>query len=245
MRRHHTLRVGVLSCWLGFLWLPPMPAAAALSIDVVRGDGGNNNPATGRTVSPVIRVVDAGKPVSNALVIFSSPETGPSFEFDEGGRSANTTTGESGTAVAPSGRPVGGNGPMEIRVVANHGGQFANAVIREMNVGVNFDSSRTTELDVFEVPQTAEPGRPGRTLRSVVRVQDGNGMPVNGATVVFILRKLSSSGKVEKLAETTATSGANGEAAGVLPRQSANAHLECMIEANSAGRRVTEFLAIK
>lgn len=221
------------------------PAPGALSIEVVRGDGSNNNPAAGRAFSPVVRVLDAGKPVPNALVIFSSPQTGPSFEFDEAGRAANTLTDEAGTAVAPPGKPVGGNGPFEIRVIANHAGEFANAVIRQMNLGVDVDSNRMSELAVFQLHQDPEANRQGHALRSAVRVQDGNGMAVNGAVVVFTLRKLSNSGKAVKLSETTATSGANGEAVGLLPRQRDNTHLECMIEATSAGRRVTEFFAIQ
>src|ERR1035441_4033682 len=81
-----------------------------LRIEALRGDGANNNPALGVTVSPAVRLLDAsGKPVPKALIVFTGPATGPSVDFGDQGATAETVTDESGVAIAPRLRPVGGN----------------------------------------------------------------------------------------------------------------------------------------
>src|ERR1017187_9228968 len=125
------------------LLVPALAAANGLRIEVLRGDGANNNPALGVTVSPAMRLLDAsGKPVPEALIVFTGPTSGPSVEFGSEGAAAEATTDESGGAIPPRVGRVGGNGPVESRITASRGGEFAHFVVHQMYLGVGDATGR-------------------------------------------------------------------------------------------------------
>src|ERR1017187_474728 len=125
------------------------PAAGAIRVEVLRGDGVNNNAILGEGTAPMVRVTDGnGNPVLDALVVFSAPESGASVDFGGSGPSAHGLTSDTGVVGTPPVRPVAGNGPVEIRVTASSSGQFANAIVHQMNLGVNGKAGCAQELDV-------------------------------------------------------------------------------------------------
>ena len=228
------------------LLVPPPGAAGSLRIEALRGDGANNNPSLGVTVSPAVRLLDAGgKPVPKALIVFTGPTTGPSVEFGDQGAAAQTVTDESGVAISPRLRPVGGNGPVEIRITASRGGEFAHFVVHQINLGVGDAAGREAELSMVKLPEPAGSGRPSSrqsTLR--VKVADGKGRPVASADVLFILRKLPGGGKTQEVSRVSAQSDSAGEAAGQAPRPSGNVRLEFCVTAASGGRSVTAYFPV-
>jgi len=215
----------------------------AVRIEVLRGEGSNNNAVEGVGVSPAVRVLDdSGKPVRGVLVVFSAPDQGASVSFGPEGASAHGLTDESGVMVAPPARPVGGNGPVEIRVMANQGAEFVNTIIHQMNLGVG-PPKREQELNLVKVPEPgAEP--PHNLVLLRVRVEDGNGRPVPMATVSFVLRKLGNGGKAEEILRDTVSSGSNGEAVQSFPRRSGNQRLQFMVRAEAGGRRCTGYFGV-
>jgi hypothetical protein len=229
-----TVRCGSILAlaWLGAAASVP----GAMRIEVLRGDGANNNAAQGLGTSPAVRVLDAkGQPAAKVLVVFSAPESGASVQFAGEGSSATALTDESGVAVAPHLRPTGGNGPVEIRVMANLEGEFVNAVIHQMNLGTGADPHPERELSLVKLPEASG---------IAVRVEDGSGRAVPSATVVFVLRKVSGKGKTEELLRSVTTSNADGQARAAAPRRSGNARLEFMVQAESDGRRATDYFRV-
>jgi len=157
---------------------------AALHIEVVRGNGSNNQ--FGRLGQSIeVRVSDdAGKPVKGALVIFSSADTGTSVDFGGNVRAAQAQTDETGTAIAPSVRPAGGNGPVEIGVLVEKDGETANQVVHQMNLGFA-PETRVADLDVTRIPSPGLAAHDKRTIR--ISVTDSSGKPVAGAKILLLL----------------------------------------------------------
>jgi len=211
--------------------------AASLSIEVLRGESANNNAAQHLGAASVVRVLDAkGSPVANALVVFTGPDKGPTILFAGQGPSAQTLTDESGIAGAPRERPVG-DGPVDIRVMANVGRDFANTVIHQMNIGTMGAQDRDRVLSLIRLPRGLDGMSDSRALR--IRVEDGAGRPVPSATVAFVLRR-----DRQELTRTVVTSDRNGEAAGEVPGQYRRLQLEFVVQADSEGRRVTDFFQL-
>jgi hypothetical protein len=179
------------------------------------------------------------------LVVFSPPAKGASLVFAGFDSDADALTDESGVAVAPHIRPTGGNGPVEIRVTANHAGQFANCVIHQINLGVEREAEREKELDVVRLPGAMPPGSKPATSGLLIRVEDAKGSPVPLATVLFVLRRVSNTGKTEELSRTAVTAGQNGEAFGTIPKGSGKGGLEFMVQAAEGGRRATRYFRIE
>jgi hypothetical protein len=227
------------------LLVPALAAPGGLRIEALRGDGANNNPSLGVTVSPAVRLLDAGgKPVPNALIVFTGPATGPSVEFGSQGAAAQTVTDESGVAISPHLRPVGGNGPVEIRIMASRDGEFAHFVVHQMNLGVGDAASREAELSMVKLPEPAGSARLTSRQSTVrVKIEDGRGRPVASADVLFILRKFPG-GKTQEVSRVSAQSDSAGEAAGQAPRPSGNSRLEFCVTAVSAGRSVTAYFPV-
>ena len=226
--------------------LVPALAAGGLRIEALRGDGANNNPALGVTVSPAVRLLDAsGKPVPKALIVFTGPAAGPSVEFGSEGATAEAVTDESGVAIAPRLRAVGGNGPVEIRIMASRGGEFAHFVVHQMNLGVDADAGREAELSLVKLPEPAGSPKPSSRQSALrVKIEDGKGRPVASANVLFILRKLPAGGKIQEVSRASAQSDSAGEAAGQAPRPSGNAPLEFCVTAVSGERTVTAYFPV-
>ena len=231
---------------LALLLLPGLAASAGLRLEALRGDGANNNPALGVTVSVAVRLLDAGgNPVPNALVVFVSSSNGPGVEFGGEGAVAETLTDDSGVAISPRPRPVGGNGPVEIRVTASQGGEFAHLVVHQMNLGIGAATGREAELSMVQLPEPAEPGSPSsQRLALRVKIEDGKGRPVANADVLFILRRIPDGGRTQKVSRVLAQSDAAGEAAGEVPRPSGNARLEFCVTAVSGVRSVTAYFPV-
>jgi hypothetical protein len=229
-----TIRCGSV---LALAWLGAAATGqGVIRIEVLRGNGANNNAAQGLGTSPAVRVLDArGQPASKALVVFSAPESGASVQFAGEGSSATALTDESGVAVAPHLRPTGGNGPVEISVMASLEGEFVNAVIYQMNLGMGGDPHPERELSLVKLPEPSG---------IAVRVEDGTGRPVPSATVVFVLRKVSGKGKTEELMRSATTSGADGLARAAVSRRSGNSRLEFIVQAESDGRRTTDYFRV-
>ncbi len=201
----------------------------------------------GAAVSPTVRVTDAsGNPVRNALVVFEAPASGPSLDFSGSGASAQGLTSETGAVAAPAVKPAGGDGPVEIRVTASAVGQFANAVIHQMNLGVNGAAARAQELDVVELPREAAAGKnSARTQGFGARVQDADGHPVAWATVALVLRRIGSGGKVEELERQQGPTDDKGELTGEFAKLASSGNLEVMVRAEFNGRHGTRYFKVK
>jgi len=214
--------------------------ASALRVEILRGDGANNNGNASLATSPVVRVVDANGPVSGALVVFSADETGARINFPGALDIAEAITDESGTAASPRVQPAGGNGPVRIRVVASHQGEFAQAVIHQMNLGFGEERAREAELDVALFPGD----KPGE-LSYRVRVENGTGRPVPQATLAFDLRRIDKSGKAMTVWHRQLISDPEGEARCTIPRQSGGGRMELEVLVEISGERATRYFPLK
>ena len=215
------------------------PAAGALRVVPLRGEGANNNAVSGGGTSPAVQVTDGnGSPVRDALVVFSAPESGVSVDFGGAGPSAHSLTDETGAAVAPRVKPVGGNGPVEIRVSASKAGEFANAAIHQMNLGVG-DGGRSQELNVTAVPSASTKTDFG------VRAEDGDGRAVPWANVVIVLRKWTESGKTEEIERQQGPTREDGTFVGHFTKMNTAGHLEIVYRAEFDGRRATRYFRLK
>jgi len=223
-----------------------LPMWGAMRIEVVRGEGANNNALQPGGAAPAVRVLDAaGTPVRGALVVFTAPESGASVAFGEEGGSAHGITDESGVVAAPRVRPVRANGPVELRVMVNQGAEFVNTVIHLMNLGVGEAAALQQELTVVKVQEPdSSPQSPHSLLRLRVRVEDGNGRPVPGAAVAFLLQRRGNGSKAEEFQADTKTTGVDGEAVGTAPRRPGNQHWQFVVRAEANGRRSTAFFAL-
>ena len=126
---HRVRPVNVIFSGLLTMLAPTAFAAdTGLVIQVLRGAGANNNAVTGGFTSPMVRIVNSnGTPVAGALVVFMAPSTGASVDFAGNGNVAQTVSDETGSAPAPSLKPVAADGQVEIRVMATKEGRSANA----------------------------------------------------------------------------------------------------------------------
>jgi hypothetical protein len=224
--------------WIALLAAPE--AAFALRIEVLRGEGANNNASQNLGASMVVRVLDArGVAVPNALVVFSSPDSGATVEFAGQGAAAEVLTDESGIAAAPRVRALG-NGPVEIHVMANLDRDFANAVIHQMNLGAGDGPNRERELSLMRLPPAQNVAAdPAQAAALGIRVEDGTGRAVPSATVLFVLRQ---DGK--ELSRTVVTTDSTGSAFGTVPERDRQAHIEFMVQAESEGRRTTDYFRL-
>ena len=234
---------GLAACLVAFVG-NGLPASAALRLEIVRGDGSNNHAARATSVSPGVRVLDGeGKPVAGALVVFMPPREGASVVFAGYDAEAAVVTDGSGIGVAPRVRPSRANGPVEIRIVANHAGEFAHGIVHQMNLGVGDDSDRRAELDVAPAGEAAPQRKRSVDFEFPVRVQDGDGKPVPGATVLFVLRRINGS-KAEELSRISLAADERGEARGPVPKQLNKGQLEFVVQATQGERRATRFFRV-
>jgi hypothetical protein len=222
-------------------------SAAAIRVEVLRGEGANNNAILGAATSPMVRVTDGnGNPVRDALVVFDAPQSGPSVDFGGSGASAHGLTSETGVVGAPAVRAVAGDGPVEIRVTASQAGQFANAIIHQMNLGVSGNAARAQELDVAAAPgETPYAEAAARSADFTVRVEDAEGRPVQRATVFLVLRRVGLGGKVEELERQQGPTSETGQLTGQFTKLSSSGALEFMVRAEFGGRRATRYFRVK
>jgi hypothetical protein len=244
--------IGVL--WIGLLCTALLSVAAApasLRIELLRGAGANNNAETGRTVSPLVRIVDdAGKPVPKALVVFAAPSSGPSVEFAGHGRSAQVLSDDSGEAAAPHVRPIVADGEVEIRITAAKDGGSASASVAQMNLGVELrtDSDDGVEFVMLAGAGDRTPARPGefRSPHLVrFRVEDQSGKPVPGVEVQVIVQALKSPNKSRELDSFKQVSNQDGQIVAVIPLHSGNDPLEIVLKTGRNGRATTRYFKLE
>jgi hypothetical protein len=217
---------------------PSAHLAAALHIEVLRGNGNNN--LYGRLGQPILLRVsdDAGKPVKGAAVIFSSLDMGPSVDFGGNARAAQTETDERGTAGGPSLRPTGGNGPVEVGVLVEKEGETANAVVYQMNLGFAADVS-PGELDITKLSGPAKDIHANRIVR--LSVTGIAGKPVAGARV-FLSMPPQKSGKTETL---STESGPDGTAEFALAAKKFRTVTQVVVQATASGLTATRFIPLE
>ena len=217
---------------------PSACPAAALHIEVVRGNG-NNNLYGHLGQSILLRVSDdAGKPVKGATVIFSSVDTGPSVDFGGNTRTAQAETDERGTAGGPALRPVGGNGPLEVVVLVEKDGETANAVVYQMNLGFATDAS-LGDLDITKLSGPTRDIHANRIVR--LSVTGVAGKPVAGAKV-FLSMPPRKAGKTETL---STESGADGTAEFALDAKKFRGVRQLVVWVMASGLAATRFIPLE
>lgn len=105
---------------MGALLLMPATAQSVLQIRVVEGEG-VVYPTGGRATRGItVQVTDeTGKPVLGAAVTFRLPDTGPTGEFAEGGKTSIQITGADGRAMVWGMLWNRETGPLEVRITAS------------------------------------------------------------------------------------------------------------------------------
>ena len=223
--------------------LVPVLSAENLQIEILRGAASNNNARTGTAVTPAVRVTDAkGKPVAGALVIFAAPPAGPSVDFAGTGPVAHAQTDELGAAAAPHVRPAGGDGPVQIEIVAEKGGDSAQASLFQMNLGLDTPILATDELNVTLIG-IANPARKGDRSHINLRVAGRDEIPAPGAQVECTVRAVKASGESEELSRTSALSKEEGVAVCELNRKG-GPNVELMVRVSLSGQAATRYFKL-
>jgi hypothetical protein len=118
-----------------FITFQMVPAAPALMITVVEGDGAINNIRQRTARDPIVQVEDQNRrPVAGAVVVFMLPEQGASGTFVGGVKTVTVLSDEQGRATARGLQPNNVAGRVEIRITASFEGQTATASIAQTNV---------------------------------------------------------------------------------------------------------------
>jgi hypothetical protein len=224
--------------FLVMLVCPLAHLTAALHVEVVRGNGNNN--LYGRVGQSILLHIsdDAGNPVKGAAVIFSSADVGSSVDFGGDTRTAQTETDERGVAGAPSVRPVGGNGPVEVEVLVAKDGETANVVVHQMNLGFAAEAS-PEDLDVSKLPGPNRDIHANRIVR--LSVTGVAGKPVAGAKVLLSMP----SRKVGKSETLSTESRADGTADFSLDAKKFRSVTRVMVQAVAGGLSATRFIPLE
>jgi hypothetical protein len=120
----------------GFAAFPDPAAPHQLFIQILEGEGALNDIRSRTAREPIVEIDDENhKPVAGAIVIFSSPSSGPSAVFSNGLNSFKVTTGADGRATALGVKPNNSSGQFQIQVSASFGTLSTVAVINETNTG--------------------------------------------------------------------------------------------------------------
>ena len=115
------------------------PAAPnRMFIQILDGEGALNDIRGGTAREPIVQIEDENhKPIAGALVIFTTPATGPSATFSNGLTTFQTTTLSDGKAIAEGFKPNGISGSYQIQVHATSGDLSSQAVINQTNVSAS------------------------------------------------------------------------------------------------------------
>jgi hypothetical protein len=120
---------------------PPAPAAepaapaGKLTVEVLAGEGAQNDIRARTATPPKVKVLDAsGNPVDGAEVVFSLPMGGPSGMFSGWVRSQTLRTDANGEALVSAYAPNEIEGQFAIKVRATSGNNAGAAVISQANV---------------------------------------------------------------------------------------------------------------
>jgi hypothetical protein len=105
-------------------------------IQILDGEGALNDIRSRTAREPIVQIEDENhKPIAGAVVIFSTPDSGPSAIFSNGLTSFETTTGADGRATAVGLKPNSVSGAFQIQVSATVGALSSVAVINQTNTG--------------------------------------------------------------------------------------------------------------
>jgi hypothetical protein len=223
--------------------LAPLLSGQNLRLEILHGAASNNNAASAGAAAIAVRVTDAaGKPVTGALVIFTAPSSGPSLDFAGEGPLAHTQTDESGAAVAPHDRAVGGNGPVEIEVVAEKGGDSAQASLIQMNLGLDSAQAPQVDLNVTLIGIT-NPRNKADPSHVNLRIAAQDDKAVADAEVECTLRAVKASEQFEELVRTKARSNAEGQAVCALSRK-AGPNAVLVVRATMGGQSATRYFKL-
>jgi hypothetical protein len=221
--------------------------APALQIQVIKGNGANNNAVAMTSATTIVRVTSTrGEIVPDALVVFAGPDVGPSVNFGGDGPTAQCITDESGLAVAPHIRATGGNGPVLIKVLATKSGATASASIYQMNLGVNDGNAPAEfmEITVLSSPSSLD-GKSASSRIVRIRVSDASGRPVRGATVEIQRRRPdSASRRSEDAVLLEGVTDASGGFAASISYRKGRAPREYLIKASLNGLSASRYLSV-
>ena len=106
--------------------------APGVTLEVVQGDGAIHNVRGTSFVEPILRVSEAGRPVSGASVTFLVPQVGPGGRFADG-PVLTVTTGEDGIATGRGLRPNNQAGQWDLRVSASYAGRLGRVTLTQIN----------------------------------------------------------------------------------------------------------------
>ncbi len=105
-------------------------------IQILDGEGALNDIRSRTAREPIVQIEDENhKPLAGAVVIFTTPDSGPSAIFSNGLTHFQTTTGEDGRAIAQGLKPNNASGAFQIQVSATFGALSSVAVIDQTNTG--------------------------------------------------------------------------------------------------------------
>jgi hypothetical protein len=123
----------------------PAPEPNRLFIQILDGEGALNDIRSRTAREPIVQIEDENhKPIAGAVVIFSTPSSGPSAIFSNGLNSFKVVTGEDGRATALSVKPNNISGQFQIQVTATFGTLSSVAVINQTNTGKATDQSHVS-----------------------------------------------------------------------------------------------------
>lgn len=102
----------------------------ALSINVLRGEGGFNDIRHKIAAELVVEIRDdAARPVAGAEVVFSAPVSGAGGLFSNGEKTWRVKTDGEGHAIVEGFRPNSMEGRFAIQVTVSYAGRFASTAI--------------------------------------------------------------------------------------------------------------------
>jgi hypothetical protein len=105
-----------------------------LFIQILDGEGALNDIRSRTAREPIVQIEDENhKPIAGAVVIFTTPGSGPSGVFSNGLTTFQTTTGEDGRAIAQGLKPNNVSGAFQVQVSATFGALSSVAVIDQTN----------------------------------------------------------------------------------------------------------------
>jgi hypothetical protein len=130
-------------------WITLSLASAApqktLQVNVVDGEGAFNDIRRAQARIPVVEVRDEdNQVVSNARVVFQTPDMGATATFADGTRTYIATTDEQGRAAATGLRPNKVEGAYVITVSVSKEGATGHAEVRQSNTLAGGDQSMQT-----------------------------------------------------------------------------------------------------
>lgn len=105
-----------------------------LFIQILDGEGALNDIRSRTAREPIVQIQDENhKPVAGAVVLFTTPDSGPSAVFSNGLTRFQTTTGLDGKATAQGLKPNNVSGQFQIQVSVTLGDLSSVAVIDQTN----------------------------------------------------------------------------------------------------------------